>query len=429
MYDFAYHKPTSLAEAVRLLKADPDAKPLAGGHTLIPALKHRLNRPSALVDLSGIAELRGIRREGDTVVIGAMTRHVELATDPIITAAIPALARMAGSIGDVQVRNRGTMGGSLANNDPAADYPAAVLALGGTLVTDAREIPAGDCVLRVRHGARSRGPLLVAIRPAGAGEMRLRQDERTPPAAIPWPAYVAMRARGGAGGGEWRRPRRVPGGGDGTGAGWRTGRPRAVAGITIPAEGPDSRHPRLGRVPRPSGDGDGQAGGDRRRLDSAAAAARAGATPRGGRRDGARRVQQERCGHRPHRASAPGRATWRGGGGACRNGSTTPRTARQRGMPPIPGPSRPCRRRAGVTPPSRLSAALSFFGPQPAMRWPRRPSILSGRGSVWIGETSEATRQRHLADRGRGERVQFPQRVFGFVLGPDGQDVFFHAWP
>ena len=105
MYDFAYHKPSSLAEAAKLL-ADPDAKAVSGGHTLIPALKHRLNKPSALVDLSGIAEMKGIRREGNAIIIGALTRHVEVANNAEVKAAIPALAYMASHIGDVQVRNR-----------------------------------------------------------------------------------------------------------------------------------------------------------------------------------------------------------------------------------------------------------------------------------------------------------------------------------
>jgi carbon-monoxide dehydrogenase medium subunit len=239
MYDFAYHKPTSLAEAVRLLKADPDAKPLAGGHTLIPALKHRLNRPSALVDLSGIAELRGIRCEGDAVVIGAMTRHVEVATDPFITAAIPALARMAGSIGDVQVRNRGTMGGSLANNDPAADYPAAVLALGGTLVTDAREIPADDFFLGMFTTALQPGELLVAIRlpvPERCGYAKMKNPaSRYSMAGVfvaKGPAGVRV-AVNGAGPGVFR----VAAMEQALAANWS---PAAVAGITIPAEGLNS---------------------------------------------------------------------------------------------------------------------------------------------------------------------------------------------
>ena len=137
MYDFAYHKPSSLAEAVKLL-ADPEAKALSGGQTLLPALKHRLNRPSSLVDLTGIAEMKGIRREGDTLVVGALSRHADIQDSDVVRQAIPALARMAGHLGDTQVRNRGTIGGSLANNDPAADYPAAALAPGARFGTGRR---------------------------------------------------------------------------------------------------------------------------------------------------------------------------------------------------------------------------------------------------------------------------------------------------
>jgi carbon-monoxide dehydrogenase medium subunit len=162
MYDFAYHKPGSVADAVKLL-ADPDAKAISGGHTLLPALKHRLNRPSALVDLSGIAELKGIRRVGDAIVIGALTRHVEVATSAEVTAAIPALAYMASHIGDVQVRNRGTIGGSVSNNDPAADYPSAVLGLGATVHTSSRRIAADDFFLGMFTTALEPGEILTAV--------------------------------------------------------------------------------------------------------------------------------------------------------------------------------------------------------------------------------------------------------------------------
>jgi carbon-monoxide dehydrogenase medium subunit len=162
MYDFAYHKPASVADAVKLL-ADPDAKAISGGHTLLPALKHRLNKPTALVDLSGIAELRGIRRVGNAIVIGALTRHVEVATSAEVAAAIPALAYLAGHIGDVQVRNRGTIGGSVSNNDPAADYPAAVLGLGATVHTSSRKIAADDFFLGMFTTALEPGELLTAI--------------------------------------------------------------------------------------------------------------------------------------------------------------------------------------------------------------------------------------------------------------------------
>ncbi|WP_431268994.1 FAD binding domain-containing protein [Dankookia sp. P2] len=177
MYDFAYHKPTSVADAVKILSADPDARPISGGQTLLPALKHRLNKPSSVVDLSGIAELKGIRRDGDTLVVGALAKHIEVANSPEVKAAIPALAMMAGTIGDTQVRNRGTIGGSVANNDPAADYPSAVLGLGATIVTDKRRIAADDFFQGMFTTALEPGELLVAIEfpiPEKAGYAKMR---------------------------------------------------------------------------------------------------------------------------------------------------------------------------------------------------------------------------------------------------------------
>lgn len=177
MYDFAYHKPSSIADAVKLLSEDPDAKPISGGMTLLPALKHRLNRPTALIDLAGIAELRGVKQEGNALVIGAMTKHFEVATNPLVMASISALAKMAASIGDTQVRNRGTLGGSLANNDPAADYPSAALALSATFITDRRSIPADDFFQGMFTTALEPGELLVAVSfpiPEKAGYAKLR---------------------------------------------------------------------------------------------------------------------------------------------------------------------------------------------------------------------------------------------------------------
>jgi len=164
MYDFAYHKPTSIADAVKILSADPEARPISGGQTLLPALKHRLNKPTAVVDLSGIAELRGIRRDGDKLVIGALSKHMEVANSPEVKAAIPALAMMAGTIGDTQVRNRGTIGGSVSNNDPAADYPSAVLGLDATVVTDKRRIAADDFFQGMFTTALEPGELITAVR-------------------------------------------------------------------------------------------------------------------------------------------------------------------------------------------------------------------------------------------------------------------------
>ncbi len=143
MYDFAFHTPSSAAEAVQALGADMEAKLLAGGQTFIPVLKQRLNKPSAIIDLNK-AGLAGITAAADKITIGAMTTHHAIMSNPDIQVRIPGLAKMASWIGDVQVRHRGTMGGSIANNDPSACYPAAVLALGATIVTDKRRIPADE---------------------------------------------------------------------------------------------------------------------------------------------------------------------------------------------------------------------------------------------------------------------------------------------
>ncbi len=142
MYNFEYQKPRSVADAAKAIGSAEDGKLLAGGMTLIPTLKQRLAKPSDLIDLGSIPELRGIKRDGNAIVIGAMTKHVEVADSDVVKGAIPALAHLAELIGDPQVRNRGTLGGSIANNDPAADYPAAVVGLGATVVTNKRKIAA-----------------------------------------------------------------------------------------------------------------------------------------------------------------------------------------------------------------------------------------------------------------------------------------------
>jgi len=142
MYEFTYTKPASAADAVRALGGE-DAKALAGGQTLLPVLKQRLNRPSVVVDLAALG-LTGIKVGADTVTIGAMTTHAAVAASADVQRAFPALAALAGGIGDRQVRNRGTIGGSLTNNDPAADYPAVALATGATIRTDKRALAAAD---------------------------------------------------------------------------------------------------------------------------------------------------------------------------------------------------------------------------------------------------------------------------------------------
>jgi len=144
MREFRYIKARSLSDAAAFIAAEPEAKLLAGGMTLIPTLKQRLAQPSHLVDIGALPDLHGIAAKGDLLEIGAAVKHHEVASSPAVKKALPALAFLAEHIGDPQVRNRGTLGGSLANNDPAADYPAAVLALDATIVTTGRKIAAGD---------------------------------------------------------------------------------------------------------------------------------------------------------------------------------------------------------------------------------------------------------------------------------------------
>ena len=162
MYAFEYHRPETLSAAVGDL-ANPDAKVLAGGMTLLPTMKQRLASPAALIDLRNVRELAGIAREGDNLVIGAMAKHAEVAQSSVVQAAIPALASLAGVIGDPAVRNKGTIGGSLANNDPAADYPAAALALGATIVTNKRRIAAQEFFTGLFETALEAGELITQV--------------------------------------------------------------------------------------------------------------------------------------------------------------------------------------------------------------------------------------------------------------------------
>ncbi len=163
MYDFSYHKPSSLAEAAKALGSAEDGKLMAGGMTLIPTLKQRLARPSDVIDLGGIVELKGIRRAGNALVIGAMARHAEVAHSDVVRSAIPALAELAEGIGDPQVRNRGTIGGSIANADPAEDYPAAVVGLGATVETNKRKIAADDFFKGLFETALEDGEIVTAV--------------------------------------------------------------------------------------------------------------------------------------------------------------------------------------------------------------------------------------------------------------------------
>jgi len=163
MYEFNYHKASSVADAAAKLAAAADAKLMAGGQTLIAALKLRLASPSDVIDLRGIAELRGIRKDGGAISIGALTTHAEVAASKDVLQAVPALASLAASIGDPMVRNMGTLGGSIANNDPAADYPAGVLALGATVHTNKRKIAAGDFFTGMYETALQAGEIITSV--------------------------------------------------------------------------------------------------------------------------------------------------------------------------------------------------------------------------------------------------------------------------
>lgn len=162
MYAFTFERPASLADAQRAARSG-GAKVLAGGQTLLASMKLRLANPETLVDLGGVAELAGIRREGNDIVVGAMTRHADVAASRDVQSAIPALAELAGNIGDRQVRAMGTLGGSVANNDPAADYPAAVLALAATVQTTQRKIAADDFFQGLFGTALQEGELITAV--------------------------------------------------------------------------------------------------------------------------------------------------------------------------------------------------------------------------------------------------------------------------
>ncbi|HUN38727.1 MAG TPA: xanthine dehydrogenase family protein subunit M [Acetobacteraceae bacterium] len=162
MYDFSYQKPGSIDDAVKILAGDPEAKALAGGMTYIPVLKQRLAKPTVVVDLAKLG-LTGITIGANSATIGAMTRHADVASSKELAAKIPALAALASLIGDEAVRHRGTIGGSIANNDPAADYPAAALALGATIKTNKRSIAADDFFTGMFSTALEQDELITAV--------------------------------------------------------------------------------------------------------------------------------------------------------------------------------------------------------------------------------------------------------------------------
>ena len=163
MYNFTYHRATGLRQATNMLAKFEEPKLLAGGQTLLPTMKLRLASPANIIDLNRIEGLAGVELKGRNVVIGAMTRHADVARSPVVREAIPALAALAGMIGDPAVRHRGTIGGSVANNDPNADYPAACLALGATIVTTKRKIVADDFFKGMFDTALEDGEIIVRV--------------------------------------------------------------------------------------------------------------------------------------------------------------------------------------------------------------------------------------------------------------------------
>ncbi|MCC7227821.1 MAG: xanthine dehydrogenase family protein subunit M [Burkholderiaceae bacterium] len=176
MYNFTFERPASLADASQ--RAKSGGQPLAGGQTLLAAMKQRLLAPDSLIDLAAIASLAGVSKEGNAIVIGAMTRHRDVEHNDLVRSAIPALAGLAGGIGDRQVRARGTLGGSVANTDPAACYPSAVLGLGATILTTDRKIAADDFFQGMYATALEPGELITAISfpiPQRAAYVKFRQ--------------------------------------------------------------------------------------------------------------------------------------------------------------------------------------------------------------------------------------------------------------
>ena len=177
MYAFEYVRANSVRGAASALAKHEEGKILAGGHTLLPTMKQRLASPSALIDLGGIKDLAGIEQRGRSLIIGAMTTHAAVADSDVVKASIPALAETAHMIGDPSVRNRGTIGGSIANNDPAADYPAACLALNAIIVTNKRKIPASEFFKGLYETALEPGEIVIRVAfkpPSRAAYMKFR---------------------------------------------------------------------------------------------------------------------------------------------------------------------------------------------------------------------------------------------------------------
>lgn len=231
MRSFQFHRPRTVAEAVERLRGGDDAKALAGGQSLLPMLKLELAQPGDLVSLAGIAELREIREDGGNLLIGALATHAEVSR----SRPIPALASLAGHIGDPQVRNRGTIGGSIAHADPAADYPAALVALGATIATDRRRIPADQFFTGIFQSALEPDELVTAVHfPVPEKAAYVKHAHRASRFAVVGVMVVKTRAGVRVGvTGAAARVFRVP---EMEAALARTFTPAAIEGITIPAD-------------------------------------------------------------------------------------------------------------------------------------------------------------------------------------------------
>ena len=262
MYETTYHRPSSVDEAAALFAKGSESKYLAGGHTLIPVMKQRLASPSDVIDLAKIKELVGIEPTNDGIVIKAATTHYDVAQSAIVKKAIPALAYLASLIGDPAVRHRGTIGGSIANNDPAADYPAALVALDATVKTNKRNIKAGDFFKGLFTTALEDGEIITAVSFPVTGQGGVRQVS---------PPGVAFRADRRVRGQEpgRRRPRRRhrgfakrrhAGTGDRGGAEGQLVGQRARQRQDFRRRA-DERYPRLVGLSRQPDQGDGAAGG------------------------------------------------------------------------------------------------------------------------------------------------------------------------
>ena len=216
MYNFEYRKAGSVDEAASIVGGDEDAKLLAGGMTYIPTLKMRLAAPTTVVDLNGVGGLDGIEVSGDAVTVGAMARHAAVAASAEVAAAIPALADLASHIGDPQVRNRGTIGGSIANNDPAADYPAALVGLGATVQTNKRAIAADDFFTDLFETALEQDEVVTAVSFPKAGKAAYMKFPNPASRYAIAGVFVAQAADGVRVCRDRRRTVRLPGRGNGS---------------------------------------------------------------------------------------------------------------------------------------------------------------------------------------------------------------------